>query len=84
MKLYVGNLPWSVTESDLKELFSEVGEVVSATLITDRNSGQSRGFGFIEMAKEAGQQAIKKFSGHVIDNRALRVNEAIEKKSRRA
>ena len=79
MKLYVGNLPWNVTESDLKELFSEVGEVTSATLITDRDSGRSRGFGFIEMAKDAGQQAIKKFSGHMIDNRALRVNEANEK-----
>ena len=83
MKLYVGNLPWSVTETDLKELFSDVGEVNSVTIITDRNSGQSRGFGFIEMAKEAGQQAIKKFSGYVIDNRTLRVNEANELKHRR-
>ena len=82
MKLYVGNLPWSVTEGDLKELFSEVGEVTSATLITDRDSGRSRGFGFIEMAKDAGQQAIKKFNGHMIDNRSLRVNEANEKPQR--
>lgn len=82
MKLYVGNLPWSVTETDLKELFSDVGEVSSATLITDRDSGRSRGFGFIEMAKEAGQQAIKKLNGHVIDNRTLRVNEANEKPRR--
>ncbi len=82
MKLYVGNLPWSVTESDLKELFSEVGEVTSATLITDRDSGRSKGFGFIEMEKNEGQQAIKKFSGHMIDNRSLRVNEANEKPQR--
>ena len=82
MKLYVGNLPWSVTDADLKELFSDIGEVTSATIITDRDSGRSRGFGFVEMAKEAGQQAIKKFSGHVIDNRTLRVNEANEPKPR--
>lgn len=79
MKLYVGNLPWSITDAELNELFSELGEVTSATIITDRNSGRSRGFGFVEMAKEAGQQAIKKFSGHTIDNRSLRVNEANEK-----
>ena len=84
MKLYVGNLPWSVTETDLNKLFSDVGEVTSATIITDKDSGRSRGFGFIEMAKEAGQEAIKKFSGHVIDNRSLRVNEANEPQPRRA
>ena len=82
MKLYVGNLPWSITDADLKELFSEVGEVTSANIITDRDSGRSRGFGFVEMAKEAGQQAIKKFSGHEINNRPLRVNEATEKPRR--
>ncbi|MBT8113463.1 MAG: RNA-binding protein [Gammaproteobacteria bacterium] len=82
MKLYVGNLPWSITDADLNELFSGVGEVTSATIITDRDSGRSRGFGFVEMAKDAGQQAIKKLSGHMIDNRSLRVNEANEKPQR--
>ena len=82
MKLYVGNLPWSITDAELKGLFSEVGEVTSATIITDRDSGRSRGFGFVEMAKDAGQQAIKKLSGHMIDNRSLRVNEANEKPQR--
>ncbi len=82
MKLYVGNLHWSITDADLNELFSGVGEVTSATIITDRDSGRSRGFGFIEMAKDAGQQAIKKLSGHMIDNRSLRVNEANEKPQR--
>ncbi len=82
MKLYIGNLPWSITDADLKELFSEVGEVTSATIITDRDSGRSRGFGFVEMTKEAGQEAIKKLSGHMIDNRSLRVNEANEKPQR--
>ena len=84
MKLYVGNLPWSVTEAELKELFSDVGEVTSAKIITDRDSGRSRGFGFVEMAKESAQEAIKKFSGHVINDRTLRVNEANEPKPRRA
>lgn len=83
MKIYVGNLPWSVTDAELNDLFSEVGEVTSAKVITDRDSGRSRGFGFVDMGKEAGQQAIKKFSGHVIDNRPLRVNEANEPKPRR-
>ena len=83
MRLYVGNLPWSVTDADLKELFSDVGEVTRATIITDRDSGRSRGFVFVEMAKEAGQKAIKKFSGYVIDNRTLSVNEANEPKPRR-
>ena len=84
MKLYVGNLPWSITDTDLKELFSGAGEVTSATIITDKDSGRSRGFGFVEMAKEVGQKAIEKFSGHVIDNRSLRVNEAKERQPRRA
>ena len=82
MKLYVGNLPWSITDTELSKLFSEVGEVSNATIITDRESGRSRGFGFVEMTKDAGQQAIKKFSGHIIDNRSLRVNEANEKPRR--
>ena len=82
MKLYVGNLPWSITDAELNDLFSEVGEVTSATIITDRDSGRSRGFGFVEMTKDAGQQAIKKLSGHMIDNRSLRVNEANEKPQR--
>ena len=75
MKIYVGNLPRSFTEVDLKELFSEVGEVTRAAIITDRNSGRSCGFGFVDMGKEAGQQAIQKFNKHVIDKSLLRVNE---------
>ncbi len=84
MKLYVSNLPWSVTDADLKELFSGVGEVTSATIITDRNSGRSRGFGFVDMENESGQQAIKKLNGHLIDSRTLRVNEANEPQPRQA
>ncbi len=84
MKLYVGNLPWSITDADLKELFSDAGEVTSASIITDKDSGRSRGFGFVEMAKDVGQRAIEKFSGHVIDNRSLHVNETNERQPRRA
>ncbi|MGI9227528.1 MAG: RNA recognition motif domain-containing protein [Gammaproteobacteria bacterium] len=78
MKLYVGNLPWSITDVDLKKLFSSVGVVTSATVITDWDSGRSCGFGFVDMAREAGQQAIKKLNGHLIDSRTLTVNEANE------
>lgn len=84
MELYVGNLPWSINDADLKELFSGAGEVTDATIILDRNSGRSRGFGFVEMAREVGQKAIEKFSGHIIDNRSLRVNEANEPQPRQA
>ena len=83
MKLYVGNLPWSVTDSDLEALFSTVGEVTSARVITDRDTGRSRGFGFVEMSQEAGQKAIQEFNGHQMESRALRVNEANEQQPRR-
>ena len=83
MKLYVGNLPWSVTDSDLEALFSGVGEVTSARVITDRDTGRSRGFGFVEMPQEAGQKAIQELNGHQMESRALRVNEANEQQPRR-
>lgn len=79
MKLYIGNLPRSITDAGLKELFGSVGMVTSATVITDWDSGRSCGFGFVEMAREAGQQAITKFSGHLIESRTLHVYEAVEK-----
>jgi RNA recognition motif-containing protein len=76
MKLYVGNLPWSITDLDLQELFAPFGGVESARVITDRDSGRSRGFGFVEMAADCAVQAIRKLNGHEIESRALRVNEA--------
>jgi cold-inducible RNA-binding protein len=76
MKLYVGNLPWSTTDSDLENLFSSIGEVTSASVVTDRDTGRSRGFGFVEMSQADGQKAIAELNGHMIDSRALRVNEA--------
>ena len=75
-KIYVGNLSFNTTESDLSTLFAQVGEVESARIITDRDTGRSRGFGFVEMSEEDAATAISKFSGTEVDGRALTVNEA--------
>lgn len=77
MKLYVGNLPFEQTEEQLTTLFSEAGPVTSVKIITDRQTGQPRGFGFVEMeTKSAGQKAISMFNGRTIDGRPMTVNEA--------
>ncbi|PIS21945.1 RNA-binding protein [candidate division WWE3 bacterium CG08_land_8_20_14_0_20_41_15] len=82
-KLYVGNLPYSMTDDKLAELFAEAGEVVSATVITDRNSGRSKGFGFVEMASEAdAKKAIELMNGKDLDGRPAVVNEARPKEPR--
>ncbi len=83
MKLYVGNLPWSTADADLEELFGTIGPVTSARVITDRDSGRSRGFGFVEMDRGDGQKAISELNGHQIESRELRVNEATEQQPRR-
>jgi len=76
-RLYVGNLPYSATESALHEMFSEAGTVDSVKLITDRETGRSKGFAFVEMATdEAADRAIQEFSGRKIEGRPLTVNEA--------
>lgn len=75
-KLYVGNLPFQTTENDLSDLFSQVGTVESVRIITDRDTGRSRGFGFIEMGDEEAEKAIGEFNGKELDGRALTVNEA--------
>jgi len=76
-RLYVGNLAWAVTDQDLRDLFSEAGEVETAQVIVDRETNRSRGFGFVEMATdEAADAAIKKFNGKDLKGRAIRVNEA--------
>jgi RNA recognition motif-containing protein len=76
-KLYVGNLPPEMTEEQLKTLFSEAGDVASARIITDRHTGQPRGFGFVEMeTKMEGQKAISMLNRRNVDGRALAVNEA--------
>jgi len=76
-KLYVGNLSYNVREEDLRELFAAAGTVVSATVIMDRMSGRSKGFGFVEMSSDAeAQAAIDMFNGKEHDGRAMTVNEA--------
>ena len=82
MKIYVGNLPWSVGDAELNELFAEFGTVESASVVTDRESGRSRGFGFVEMPSNEAQQAISKLNGHSVDSRPLRFNEAQSKPKR--
>jgi RNA recognition motif-containing protein len=79
-KLYVGNLGFDVTQGDLESLFSQAGSCDSVAVITDRFSGQSRGFGFVEMSSNAeAQRAIQQFNGHEFKGRALKVNEAKER-----
>lgn len=77
IKLYVGGLPYTTSEKELEELFAEHGEVTSAIIIKDRDTGQSKGFGFVELADEAaGQAAIKELNGKDFGGRSLTVNEA--------
>lgn len=76
-KLYVGNLPYTVTDDQLSQYFADAGTVVSATVIMDKFSGRSKGFGFVEMSTdEEAQKAIEMVNGKEIDGRALVVNEA--------
>ena len=76
-KLYVGNLSYTTTEDDLHRMFAEIGPVTSASLITDRQTGQSKGFGFVEMeTDEAAQKAIEQLNNAMVNDRALTVNEA--------
>ena len=77
MNLYVGNLPFQTTENDLAELFSPYGTVVGAKIITDRETGRSRGFGFVEMAERSeGEQAITSLNDQEVEGRRIKVNEA--------
>lgn len=83
MKLYVGNLSFDTSSEQLQTLFAEAGTVESASVIEDRETGRSRGFGFIEMAtKEEGAVAIEKFNGHDLSGRALKVNVAKPRENR--
>ena len=81
--IYVGNLPFSATEATVKGLFEEYGPVTSVNLITDRDTGKLRGFGFVEMADaDKGDAAIKALDGQEFDGRPLKVNEAKERQER--
>ena len=83
MKLYVGNLSFGTTGDDLEELFGQVGTVQSANVVEDRDTGRSRGFGFVEMSsKEEGENAISEFNGKELNGRSLTVNEAKPRENR--
>jgi cold-inducible RNA-binding protein len=83
MKLYVGNLSFQTTSEDLQQLFAQAGTVESATVVEDRDTGRSRGFGFVEMAsKEEGEKAIEQFNGTDMNGRNLTVNEARPREDR--
>jgi cold-inducible RNA-binding protein len=83
MKLYVGNLAFQTSSDDLQELFKQAGTVESAAVVEDRETGRSRGFGFVEMSsKEEGQAAIQQFNGKEINGRSLTVNEAKPRENR--
>ena len=85
MNIYVSNLSFNVQDEDLKEFFTPYGEVTSAKIITDRETGRSRGFGFVEMSdKEASQKAITELNEASIDGRTIKVMEAKPKESRPA
>jgi cold-inducible RNA-binding protein len=83
MKLYVGNLSFQTSSEDLQQLFSQAGTVESASVVEDRDTGRSRGFGFVEMAsKEEGEKAIEQFNGTDLGGRNLTVNEARPREDR--
>lgn len=83
MKLYVGNLAFQTTSDELQALFAQAGTVESAAVVEDRETGRSRGFGFVEMAtKEEGAAAIEQFNGKEVNGRALKVNEAKPRENR--
>ena len=83
MKLYVGNLSFQTSSSDLQELFAQAGTVESASVVEDRDTGQSRGFGFVEMAsREEGEAAIQQLNGKEVGGRNLNVNEAKPREDR--
>ena len=83
MKLYVGNLSFQTSSEELQQLFSQAGTVESASVVEDRDTGRSRGFGFVEMAsKEEGEKAIQQFNGTDLNGRNLTVNEARPREDR--
>jgi RNA recognition motif-containing protein len=78
-KIYVGNLPFSASEDSVRTLFAQHGTVDSVALITDRDTGHPRGFGFVEMPKSDAARAIQSLNGQDCDGRALKVNEALDR-----
>lgn len=76
MKIYVGNLPWRVDDAELSSMFTPHGSVISASVVMDRETGRSRGFGFVEMSDDDSRKAISELDGQDLGGRGLRVNEA--------
>jgi cold-inducible RNA-binding protein len=81
-KIYVGNLSYQTTENDLTNLFEQAGQVESVSIITDRDTGRSKGFAFVEMSNEDAEKAIAQFNGHEVNGRTLTVNEARPREER--
>jgi RNA recognition motif-containing protein len=81
-RIYVGNLSYQTTENDLTNLFEQVGQVDSVNIITDRDTGRSKGFAFVEMGVEDADKAIAQFNGAEVDGRSLTVNEARPREDR--
>ncbi len=81
-RIYVGNLPFSVTEEEIRSMFSAYGEVISVNIISDRETGRSRGFGFVEMGEDDSQKAISALDNTEFSGRKLHVNEARERTER--
>ncbi len=82
MNIFVGNLPFSATEDEVADLFAPYGAADQVRLITDRDTGRPRGFGFVEIDDEAGQKAIEALDGTEMGGRALKINEARERQPR--
>ncbi|GBF31973.1 RNA-binding region RNP-1 [Desulfocucumis palustris] len=80
--LYVGNLPWATKAEDLQEAFSQYGEVISSRVITDRETGRSRGFGFVEVADDDAEKMIAALNGAELNGRAITVNEAKQREEK--
>lgn len=80
-KLYVGNLPFDTTEAELKELFGSKGNILSIDIIQDRATGRSKGFAFIEFESSEGADSAKKLNGTELNGRALKINQAKERRS---
>jgi RNA recognition motif-containing protein len=81
-RIYVGNLSFQTTENDITDLFGQIGEVESANLITDRDTGRSKGFGFVEMGNEDADKAIAQLNGTEFNGRSITVNEARPREDR--
>ena len=82
MRLYVGGLPYQTNEQDLLDLFGQAGQVTGASVITDRDTGRSKGFGFVEISDEQeARSAIERLNGTLLENRTITVNEARERQS---